>query len=208
MATLKDLTSYRFGLLTVFARGRSRPGGGAYWWCHCDCGADKEIDGYALRRGKTTSCGRACLSKKNPVEIAQKFWDRVNLNGPGGCWLWTGHGTPNGYGNFWNGHSQVFAHKWAWVSLRSDIPEGLELDHLCKIRNCVNPDHMEPVTREENIARSAQTRREKPCCKRGHLFNEENTYWYTAKDGSVHRNCKTCMRIREAARKLTSERMR
>ncbi len=73
-----------------------------------------------------------------------------------GCWAWTGALFENGYGAFWdtNNDTNVRAHRAAYQLLRGAIPEGLELDHLCRVRHCVNPHHLEAVTRSENLRRS------------------------------------------------------
>ena len=72
---------------------------------------------------------------------------------PGGCWLWTGATTDKGYGVFWDGKLGR-AHRWAYTHWRGPIPEGLTLDHLCQVKACVNPDHLEPVTALENYRRA------------------------------------------------------
>lgn len=69
------------------------------------------------------------------------------------CWLWNGRTTPSGYGNFRVGGRQVPAHRWAYENFVGPIPSGLQIDHLCRVRNCVNPAHMEPVTSAENTRR-------------------------------------------------------
>jgi len=107
-----------------------------------------------------------------------------------------------GYGTFYlDGRSQK-AHRVAYELLVGPIPEGLTLDHLCRVRHCVNPDHLEPVTRLENWRRgtgpSAASRRQrsKTRCKHGHEFSEENTYVTAA--GA--RQCRTCHRTTERNR--------
>lgn len=70
------------------------------------------------------------------------------------CWLWTGALQANGYAAFRVGGKTVRGHRYIFETLRGDIPDGLELDHLCRRRSCCNPAHMEPVTRSENLKRS------------------------------------------------------
>lgn len=74
---------------------------------------------------------------------------------PDGCWTWTGSTQQGGYGCFWfdDVRRQVPAHRAAWLLLVGDIPAGLDLDHLCRNRACVNPAHLEPVTRRTNLMR-------------------------------------------------------
>src|SRR6266568_5486930 len=85
------------------------------------------------------------------LRLTGRFWAKVDRSGA--CWLWTAHVGEDGYGTFsLDGHHQR-AHRIAWVLLRGPIPEGLQIDHLCRVRACVNPDHLEPVTQRENILR-------------------------------------------------------
>jgi hypothetical protein len=72
----------------------------------------------------------------------------------GDCWLWTGAHVSSGYGNLKVASVNRPAHVWVWENLVGPVPDGLELDHLCRVRACVNPDHLEPVTRAVNLRRS------------------------------------------------------
>lgn len=108
--------------------------------------------------------------------IEGRFWSKVDKHGPNGCWLWTAS-TQRGrnfYGYFWNGQRVVRAHRFSYIIAKGEIPRGLELDHLCKVQPCVNPDHLEAVTRKENILRGngAPARHaRKTTCPRGHPYN-------------------------------------
>ena len=88
---------------------------------------------------------------------AERFWPKVNLLGD--CWLWLAYVNHGGYGRFRVGsmtdgtRRTVNAHRWAYEHLVGPIPEGLDLDHLCRVPGCVNPEHLEPVTHRENVAR-------------------------------------------------------
>ena len=84
---------------------------------------------------------------RNPATAPGRFWPKVAESGD--CWVWTAFRMPNGYGQF----DKQYAHRWAYEHLRGEIPEGLELDHLCRVRHCVNPWHLEPVTHAENHRR-------------------------------------------------------
>jgi hypothetical protein len=72
-----------------------------------------------------------------------------------GCWRWTAGHTPLGYGLFRMAEQMVYAHRWSYARARGPVPEGLELDHLCRIPSCVNPAHLEPVSHEVNMQRAA-----------------------------------------------------
>ena len=116
-----------------------------------------------------------------------------------GCWLWAGSLSGNGYGAIQYRGRQVVAHKLSYEAHVGPVPEGLELDHTCRLRCCVNPAHLEPVTRKTNIRRSSLVGRgagkaqsEKKFCPRGHKYTEDNTRLYR---GS--RQCRTCHRDRE-----------
>lgn len=106
------------------------------------------------------------------------------------CLLWTSRLTDRGYGVFSVGGKSKRAHRWLYERWVGPIPEGLELDHLCRVRHCVNPMHMEPVTHAENMARGLNATKTE--CKHGHEFTEENTYIFTHPDGRIMRQCKMC----------------
>jgi len=107
-----------------------------------------------------------------------------------GCWLWTGGIDKDGYGKF----SGQMAHRTVYELLRYSIPSGYHIDHLCRVRRCVNPDHLESVTPSVNNSRSpsvSTVNRSKTYCVNGHEFNLANTYIYPA---SGRRVCRTCQR--------------
>lgn len=123
-----------------------------------------------------------------------------------GCWLWMAARTPTGYGNFWDGRTMARAHRVAFKALRGPIPDGLELDHLCRTRCCVNPWHLEPVSHIENVRRgevgavlaaSAARERSKTHCPTGHEYSEANTY----RGPNGKRRCRTCAREHQVARR-------
>jgi hypothetical protein len=72
---------------------------------------------------------------------------------PNGCWVWRKATDPNGYGRFWFDGRMLGAHRVSYQLLVGPVPEGLDLDHLCRNRRCVNPSHLEPVTRRTNLVR-------------------------------------------------------
>lgn len=119
-----------------------------------------------------------------------------------GCWEWTG-GLSRGYGQWHHAYisgksTSRIAHRVMYELRKGPIPKGLALDHLCRNRKCVNPDHLEPVTHRENILRGvspAATRHKQTECHRGHPLNTENTYVFK-RDGSRH--CRACCAINSA----------
>jgi hypothetical protein len=103
------------------------------------------------------------------VYCLDRFMSKVDIADE--CWLWTA-GTQYGYGIFSVGHRNFKAHRWLYEQAVEEVPEGLTLDHLCRIRKCVNPDHLEPVTMTENNRRSTGHRVRKTHCPQGHSYAE------------------------------------
>ena len=126
----------------------------------------------------------------------QNFWDKVDI-GPNAtwCWLWRGYIARDGYGSAARGaRKNVRAHRAIYEEMVGAIPKGLQLDHKCRNRSCVNPFHLEPVSCRENVLRGegvAAINARKMHCKRGHEFVGANTY--IAPNGQ--RVCKECKRL-------------
>lgn len=118
------------------------------------------------------------------------------------CWLWTGSTTPNGYGHIYVSGQHPTAHSVAWVlDTGLDLPVGIVVDHLCRTRSCVNPEHLEAVTYRENTLRGNATgngehNRRKTECPRGHPYAGENLI--TTKRG---RDCRTCASMSKRLRR-------
>ena len=140
------------------------------------------------------------------LDLERRFWEKVDKNSSGGCWLWGAYVRPNGYGQFKAGHRVVKAHRFAYELLVGPIPaetpdgQRAVLDHLCRVRRCVNPAHLEVVSHAENCLRgeslNAKNAR-KTHCVHGHEFDDANTY--VTKLG--RRRCRRCRRdgMRRAA---------
>lgn len=143
-----------------------------------------------------------------PPEV--RFWPKVDMLGPvptgrpdlGRCWTWTANVTGDGYGLFYLGRidgadHNIRPHRFAYQILVGTIPEGLELDHLCKNTVCVNPSHLEPVTGAENKRRGdsfSGINGRKTHCLRGHELTEANVRINT----NGRRVCRACQ-TRKAA---------
>ena len=148
-------------------------------------------------------------AKYTPKQRLEAFWQKVDKNGPlwngTPCWLWTGcKDRATGYGQFViEARHKAKPHRFAYAAIIGPIAPGLDLDHLCRVRHCCNPEHLEPTTRAENLRRGLNGIL-KTHCPKGHPYNEANT----GGQGSKHngRYCRICLRLRvsawRAARKL------
>ncbi len=118
------------------------------------------------------------------------------IDSKSGCWLWRGRMTPNGYGKFYaNGRNQV-AHRYSWQRQHGPIPDGVQMDHVCRVRNCVNPSHLRMTDVRGNLfapgtEAPAAINAAKTHCLRGHAFTPENTLVQKGK-----RQCRSCRFIR------------
>lgn len=126
-----------------------------------------------------------------PPTPSERFWKNVDKNGPGGCWLWTASLYGEGYGQFMVDRRAILTHRFAYLELAGPIPAGLVLDHLCRVRRCCNPAHLEPVTNRVNVLRGETVpadNAQKTHCPQGHPYDEVNTY--VTRCG--RRKCRTC----------------
>ena len=132
---------------------------------------------------------------------AMERWE-LKVDKSGDCWIWTGClVNDNGYGAFRVAGRNYGAHRWGYEQLVGPVPDGMELDHICHTRDllrclesgaclhrrCVNPDHLEPVTRLENVRRSERALA-KTHCSKGHEYTPENTAY--DRGAQVCRTCK------------------
>ena len=124
------------------------------------------------------------------MPLMDRLLSRVEKVTEGGCWIWMGTTTGwSGYGQVSERGRMLLAHRVAYESLVGPIPAGLEVDHLCRVRLCVNPAHLQPVTKAENDRRrmDAQTH-----CKAGHPRTGPNVR-ISVKGGHEQRVCRTCV---------------
>lgn len=151
----------------------------------------------------TTRAGRK-IDVDDP-RLPDRFWNKVSPEPNTGCWLWTAAVDRHGYARF-NAIGASRAYRVAFLVLIGPVADGLDLDHLCRTRCCVNPAHLEAVTHAENLRRgegmvaaftaSAQARRSATHCAQGHEFTEDNTRWRS----NGRRGCRACQRERDAGR--------
>lgn len=121
------------------------------------------------------------------ADAMERFWSRVEKTET--CWLWQGYRNWKGYGRFHVSHGkEVFAHRLAYETLVGPIQEGLQIDHLCSVRACVNPAHLEPVTPAVNAQRALKGKHLRQVCANGHAYDEANTYI----DYRGHQRCRAC----------------
>lgn len=133
---------------------------------------------------------RRC-AKLNPVGIPPyiRFWDHVLVGE--GCWPWDGPIAKNGYGVYTLGkppnHYTVVAHRYAYVLMRGPVPIGMDVDHICNVRACCNPEHLQALTHQQNMGRRPMAGK----CRKGHVLEGNRT-----RAG----RCKTCYAIGVANR--------
>lgn len=165
----------------------------------CDCGC-----------GRLTSIARQTRTDRGEVigqtlrffrghsarqSVGERFWAKVDRSaGPEGCWPWLGFINPDGYGHVWEDGKQIGAHRVAWRLFNGPTPAGKELDHLCRVRSCVNPGHLEAVTNCENTLRGVSVtavNAKKSSCPNGHPYKRGNL-----KNGRHYRYCLVCQNVR------------
>jgi hypothetical protein len=139
------------------------------------------------------------VNNLTPAE-AERFHNRYAVSS-GGCWLWQGPLDRDGYGTFYLRRKNRRAHRVAWFSLNGPIPDGHVVNHVCRKRSCVNPQHLTLVTRLENVMRDSASltyiNSQKVACPRGHKYDGE---YVNRRTGKRERTCSICHRAK--ARRL------
>lgn len=132
---------------------------------------------------------------KPKIPASERFQRFIHKN-EDGCWIWTGAKTQKGDGNCYpwftiSHHNGVLAHRWSYMQTKGGIPEGYQIDHLCRVTLCVNPDHLEAVTPKENQARGLNgiLRPEYKFCKKGHEQTAETRKFNSSNGRSSCRIC-------------------
>jgi len=206
-----EIVGTRFKRLIVLAVKHVAFGERKRWIAsvRCDCGIEKTVAADDLIQRKTQSCGclRLDRAKERIVPIEKRFWKKVNKNGPipdycpdlGRCWLWTASINAKGYGTLGSKNGSTLAHRISMELNGWVVKSGMQIDHLCRVRSCVNPKHLEVVTPKINCHRGygpTALHARKTHCPQGHPYSDENTYLYI---GGVHkgnRQCRICGRRR------------
>lgn len=134
-----------------------------------------------------------------------RFMDKLEMITESGCWVWMACCNGNGYGRFGLSGRTVYAHRFAFELLRGPIPPGLEIDHLCRVRSCVNPYHMEAVTDRVNTLRGESVsalHHRKSKCSNGHALTGDNVRIEFSKISKYgRRRCKQCARDYDAKKR-------
>jgi hypothetical protein len=128
----------------------------------------------------------------------RRWISKVDKTDPAGCWLWTASLDQDGYGWFRDGRVRR-AHRVSYEHHIGPVEDGHDVDHICRVRHCVNPDHLRAISRKENVLSGVgptATNARKKRCKRGHAFTPENTLVHVG----GWRQCRECRRIAERRR--------
>lgn len=131
-----------------------------------------------------------------------RFWSRVVVDETSDCWVWVGSRGRDGYGRTRVRESSQLAHRVAFATWAEPLRKGLQLDHLCRVRSCINPKHLEQVTARENVRRGVAppaVQAKRTVCVRGHPLNGPDARLYAGQAGK-HRQCIVCRAIRDHAR--------
>ena len=126
------------------------------------------------------------------TELPQTFWAKVEKTDT--HWLWTGAHQSRGYGSFAIAGKTYQAHRLAYETAYGPIPDGLTIDHLCRVPSCVNPEHLEAVSLAENNRSGAAAQWANGFCRMGHRIADVGLYETTRRDGRIRRECQECRR--------------
>lgn len=149
------------------------------------------------------------ISSRKRTNPEERFWAKVRKTDT--CWLWTGGLATYGYGRLWIGPHAVGAHRFSYELANGPVPSGVLVCHSCDNPACVNPAHLwlgsaaennrdrDAKGRARHLPAAWAGRRSKTVCSRGHPYSKTSLYISRDADGSTHRQCKECMRMRVRA---------
>jgi hypothetical protein len=124
--------------------------------------------------------------------LPERLQSKIRIDWKTGCWLWAASCDSSGYGKIRFEGNMCSSHRLFYELLIGRIPKNREIDHLCRVRHCVNPEHMEPVTDRENSLRGKRNQfYKKSHCIHGHEFTPENTYVWAKRP--TQRGCRICL---------------
>lgn len=144
------------------------------------------------------------------TSLRDRLLSKAVINWETGCWEWTASCDHRGYGRIRVGGRagrKVRVHRLSYEMTYGPIPEGMVIDHLCRVRRCLNPDHLEVVSGAVNILRGISVpavNAAKTHCIRGHEFTPENTYRASNGRGGHGRGCRACLREYPARKAATA----
>ena len=196
---MTDLPGQRFGKLLVqgpLAGEISRP----LWVCLCDCGKQISVQRWSLTSGNTQSCGCSWRTRTQAQDL-ERLLGKIQIDTATGCWCWLGQ-IEDGYGRITMQRKNWLAHRASYILHGREIPEGLEVDHLCKNTRCVNPEHLEAVPGRVNNARSSSmsaSYARRTACKNGHEYTADS---HRIDPTSGARKCRVCERERRTRREV------
>lgn len=157
---------------------------------------------FTVEPRKRFFCSQLCQRRRNVAPIIDRLWRFISPEPNSGCWLWTGCLVTGGYGGLTVDKQIRLAHRLIYENFKGAIPKGLQIDHLCRVRCCVNPYHLEAVTLQENLRRglgnaaailaSAELQKAKTHCPKGHPYSGDNLVVQRGKD----RACRECNRAK------------
>jgi len=127
------------------------------------------------------------------MDLLLRFHNKVKLN-DNGCHIWTGYTDDDGYGKFGIKNKIISSHRFSYNLYKGQIPNNMEIHHICNNTSCVNPNHLEVVTHKENLILGnspSSINRDKTHCPKGHKYTKENTYF-----SNKRRYCRKCRKCR------------
>jgi hypothetical protein len=135
------------------------------------------------------------MSEHTPTDLPHRISEKIHID-ENGCWIWHASRTPAGYGKVWWNGQLIGSHRLTYTLLAGEIPDGLVIDHLCRVRECCNPEHLRPCTQLENVHAPGSLcpsaiQAKRTHCPKGHPLTGDNLFTYRG-----HRDCLTCRRER------------